>query len=58
MNAKILTAALALSLIAPIASHASLMSGQDLLSACGGDVKSRTLCDGYLMALHRHRAAT
>jgi hypothetical protein len=37
--------------IAPLAAKASLMSGQDLLSACGGDGNGRTVCDGYLMGL-------
>ena len=51
MIAELLTSVLALSVIAPLAAKASLMSGQDLLSACGGDGNGRTVCDGYLMGL-------
>jgi hypothetical protein len=37
-------------LLAPTASHAALMSAQDLLTACSGDAMARATCDGYLMA--------
>ncbi|MGA3000821.1 MAG: Rap1a/Tai family immunity protein [Acetobacteraceae bacterium] len=50
MNVKVLAAALALLVFAPAASHAALMSAQDLLTACSGDAVARATCDGYLMA--------
>jgi Rap1a immunity proteins len=42
---------LALALIAPIASKAALLSAQDLTTSCSGDLRARTICDGYLMAV-------
>jgi hypothetical protein len=50
MNVKVLAATMALLLSAPAASHAALMSAQDLLTACSGDAMARATCDGYLMA--------
>lgn len=50
MNAKLLAASCALLLSGSAASHAALMSTQDLLTACSGDAVARATCDGYLMA--------
>jgi hypothetical protein len=43
--------ALAVLAFAPSASHAALMSGQDLVAACSGDATGKAICDGYLMAV-------
>ena len=42
---------LALLLIAPAPSNAALMSAQDLVSACSGEPRARSTCDGYVMAV-------
>jgi hypothetical protein len=47
---KLLPLALAF-LLAPTASHAALMSGQDLITACSGEPRAKATCDGYLMAV-------
>jgi hypothetical protein len=42
---------LALLLLVPVASHAALLSAQDLITACSGDPQAKATCDGYLMAV-------
>jgi Rap1a immunity proteins len=49
-QANLIAASFALSLFAPAASNAAMMSAQDLLTACSGDAVARATCDGYLMA--------
>jgi hypothetical protein len=50
MKTQLITVIFALVLVAPAASNAALMSGQDLLTACSGDAVARATCNGYLMA--------
>ena len=51
MNVQLTLVMFALLFTAPAASNAALLSAQDLASSCAGDLRARTICDGYLMAV-------
>ncbi len=48
---KILGLATALLACAPAASHAAMLSAQDLVTDCSGDATAMATCNGYLMAV-------